>query len=265
LFRQSRYEIKQKHTQKNNKTRTTTTTTTTTYALLSFCDEPELSTCLNRLAERREKSEFKAFVELNDHLHGCRRVDAREINWHYSPKVVREIRKITTARASMCVYCVCVNVCECVCVKSKTKHSEGIPILCYRWLYRLHISQAPFLCHYSLRFTVREANRPFSKTDKMFVKKISGTFHAFSQFARKCGGRPHTFSQLREIIPSVSPHFLAIALFLAICEKVCGRPTHFLANCEKVCNCKKAWADKGPPNNISDSPAYIRVLTRFTM
>jgi hypothetical protein len=31
--------------------------------------------------------------------------------------------------------------------------------------------------------------------------------------------------------------------FLAICEKVCGEPTHFLANCEKVCNCEKVWAN----------------------
>jgi hypothetical protein len=130
----------------------------------------------------------------------------------------------------------------CVCKKqNKTKHSEGIPVSYYIWLYRLHISQAPFLCHYSLRFAVREANRPFSKTNKMFVKKISGTFHAFSQFARKCGGRP------------VSPHYLAIAHFLTICEKVCGRPTHFLANCEKVRDCEKAWAD----NPQKTSPPWI--------
>jgi hypothetical protein len=66
LFKQSTYKIKQKHTNKTTITTTTTPatatttyttiTTTTTYALLSFCDEPELSTCLNGLAERREKS-----------------------------------------------------------------------------------------------------------------------------------------------------------------------------------------------------------------
>jgi hypothetical protein len=127
-----------------------------------------------------------------------------------------------------------------VCKKQKkTKHSKGIPVSYHRWLYRLHISQAPLLCHYSLRFTVREANRPFSKTDKMFVKKTSGTSHAFSQFARKRGGRPHTFSQLREIIPSVSPHFLAIACFLAICEKVCWRPHTFLQIARKCAIARK--------------------------
>jgi hypothetical protein len=103
---------------------------------------------------------------------------------------------------------------------NKTKHSEGIPVSYHRWLYSLHISQAPFLCLYSPRFTVRKANKPFSKTDTMFFKKYGGhstlsrklrelresvggvlahTFsqsHAFSQFERKCADTPHTFSQI---------------------------------------------------------------------
>jgi hypothetical protein len=102
------------------------------------------------------------------------------------------------------------------------------------------ISQAPFLCHYSLRFKVRKPNEPFSKTETMFFQKIWGTFHTFSQF-----------SQLQEINPSVSPHFLAITCFLAICEKVCGRPPHFLTNCEKACDCEKAWADKRFQRTVS--------------
>jgi hypothetical protein len=76
-----------------------------------------------------------------------------------------------------------------------------------------------FFVIYSLRFTIRKANKPFSKTDTMFFKKIWVTFHAFSlsrncekssqvlahtfsqshtfsQFARKCVGSPHTFLQI---------------------------------------------------------------------
>jgi hypothetical protein len=135
--------------------------------------------------------------------------------------------------------CMCVRVCACVCVPQRGNTHFILQI------YRLHISQAPFLCHYSLRYTVRKANKPFSKADEMFFKKIWKTFHAFSQIVRKRGGRPHTFSQLREIIPSVSPHFLTIPRFLVICKKVCRRPTRFLANCEKACDCEKAWVDKG--------------------
>jgi hypothetical protein len=70
-----------------------------------------------------------------------------------------------------------------------------------------------------------------------------GDFPRFLIICEKAWGCPHTFSQLREIIPSVSPHFLAIPHFLTICEKVCGLPTHFLANYEKACDCEKAWAD----------------------
>jgi hypothetical protein len=105
---------------------------------------------------------------------------------------------------------------------------------------------------------VRKGNKPFSKTDTMFFKKNMGDFpfHAFSQFARKRGGRLYTFSLLQEINPSVDPHFLAIAHFLTICEKVCGLPTHFLANCKKMCDCEKAWAD-----NMQLSAKFIVVTT----
>jgi hypothetical protein len=44
-------------------------------------------------------------------------------------------------------------------------------------------------------------------------------------------------------VGDVSPHFLVIARFFAIWEKVCREPTHFLANCEKMCDCKKVLAN----------------------
>jgi hypothetical protein len=100
-------------------------------------------------------------------------------------------------------------------------------------------SQVPFPCHYSLRFTVRKANKPFLKTDTMFFKKkIWGTFHAMlSRKLRESVGAPTPFVTIARSHPKCLP-----LLSRKLPESVWA--PHKLLNCENVCECEKAWANR---------------------
>jgi hypothetical protein len=144
--------------------------------------------------KRSSREKGKVIIQSYCWTFGWRRVDAtymyKWVNMLLQTQlVVKGIHSITTVHASMCV-------------QNKTKHSEGIPVSYQRWLYRLHISQAPFLCHYSPRFTVRKANKLFSKTDQYNVfQKNMGDFPRFLANSEKAWGAPTHY--LAIVVPPI--------------------------------------------------------------